>query len=179
LAAAVSSASAPRRPSGDSSFSPYAPLPSASAPALGIPAPVSQQTANVSERMRAVTEQSSGGCFTLMSADDATYISALKSDIFQLQMTLDRLSTSAGPSSPKGAVSSRGASRLRAEISSIKQGSNDMEVLLKDADSVEPNIVKLRLFELLNAKMIQMEMRLVGSTERVGTKPTTPYGIAF
>jgi hypothetical protein len=68
---------------------------------------------------------------------------------------------------------------LRAEISSIKQGSNDMEVLLKDADSVEPNIVKLRLFELLNAKMIQMEMRLVGSTERVGTKPTTPYGIAF
>lgn len=51
-----------------------------------------------------------------------------------------------------------------------------MEALLRDADTVAPDMVKLRLFELLNAKMIQMELRLLGNTERLGTKATAPYG---
>jgi hypothetical protein len=112
----------------------------------------------VSDRMRAVTEQAAGGCFTLAGADDSTYLSALKSDIFQLQMSLDRMSSGGGggPHSPKapaanaagaGAPPSRGASRLRAEINSIKQGSNEIETLLRDADGVDPTTVKLRLME--------------------------------
>lgn len=141
-AASASASQPPRRVSESAQFSPYAPLPSASASQLGIQAPPEARyslpqyqqpyqpaqpptpASSIAERMRAVTEQSSGGCFTLTAADDATYISALKSDVFQLQMTLDRLGGGGGgPSSPKagGMASSRGASRLRAEISSIKQ----------------------------------------------------------
>jgi hypothetical protein len=43
----------------------------------------------------------------------------------------------------------RPSSRLRAEISSIKQGSSDIETLLADTEDAEPNIIKLKLMGTL------------------------------
>ncbi len=55
------------------------------------PTVLSAHAQEVADRVRQLVEKSTDGFFTLTSADDVTYMAALKSDIFQLQMSLEKM----------------------------------------------------------------------------------------
>lgn len=111
--------------------------------------------------------------FTLTNLDETNYVSSLKSDLFQIQMHLEKLQRENDRSQAK--VSS--SSRLRSEINSIKQSSNDIDTILEQTGHKDIAVVKLRLLELLCSKMIQLELRILSFTDRQASKNATiPYG---
>jgi hypothetical protein len=55
------------------------------------PTVLSAHAQEVADRVKLLVEKSTDGFFTLTSADDTTYMAALKSDIFQLQMSLEKM----------------------------------------------------------------------------------------
>ncbi|GAB5369330.1 hypothetical protein AAMO2058_001395700 [Amorphochlora amoebiformis] len=109
--------------------------------------------------------------YTINNADDQTYISMLKSDIYQIQRKLDKVQRILDQMLGSRPQSARGR-----EIRAIAEATSEVDSILKS--SRKASHCKLRLQELLNEKMVQLEtvvLRLADSA-RIFRNVSCNYG---
>jgi len=108
--------------------------------------------------------------YTIESADDPTYISMLKSDIYQVQRRLEKAKRSLQQMMGSRPTSARGR-----DIHAITEATSEVDAVLKSAKKSK---IKLRLMELLNSKMVLLEtvvLRLADGA-RVFRNVSSNYG---
>mmetsp|Transcript_948 Transcript_948/g.1809 ORF Transcript_948/g.1809 Transcript_948/m.1809 type:complete len:590 (-) Transcript_948:226-1995(-) len=115
--------------------------------------------------------ESSSKLYTIDTADDPTYISMLKSDIYQVQRRLDKAQRSLDQM-----VGSRPTSARGRDIRAIAEATSEVDAIVKS--SKKSSSCKLRLTELLNVKMVQLETTVLRLADgaRVFRNVTGNYG---
>eukprot|EP00466_Bigelowiella_natans_P012180 jgi/Bigna1/128740/aug1.7_g3448 len=89
--------------------------------------------------------------YTINTADDPTYISMLKSDIYQVQRRLEK--------AKRGLVQmmgSRPTSARGRDIHAITEATSEVDAIIRE-NAKKKSRIKLKLTELLNAKMVLLE----------------------
>jgi hypothetical protein len=109
------------------------------------------------------------GLFPLSHADQNTYVSVVKADIYQVQVRLDAINRGA----PGRSVSTPRSSKRRSEIDAIKQSTLDVETIVKE--TTDPMALKLKLLEHLSGIMVRLEINVLSQTEVAGVRPFSPF----
>jgi len=114
--------------------------------------------------------QGMGSIFPLAHTPDNTYVSVVKSDIYQVQMRLEALVRSSTRSSGGDRPpSARTLGKRHAELEAMKTATQDVETVT--ANISDPTQMKLKLLEHLCGAMLQLEISLLLVTEPNSTRP--------
>lgn len=107
----------------------------------------------------------------LSHADADTYISVIKSDIFQVQMRMESLLRGIVRGADSRAMTPSRSKRHQ-ELVAIRDSTEDVEAISKTTKN--PTELKLRLLEHLMSSMMQLENHVLKATERAASaRPST------